>query len=125
MTRELEPTHPIRPTTAPRHAGVWGAVVTWFCRLVVGATQALLVYFAYATAAQPSCGPWPKPDRWPTLLPVLGVTGLGVLAAWWFIGWLVRLDTTVGWLACLFGVVAGVIIMQFAAILVMSLMTFC
>lgn len=114
-----------RPPIDAAHSGPVGAFVGWACRAVLAGGFALLVSFALRTNAQPPCGPLPKPDRWPLLLPALGISALFVIGGWWLIGRIARLDSTAAWLVALFGVTACVLFAQLVAVLFLSFATLC
>ena len=116
------PDPPARPRR-DRRAG--GAIVTWLSRLLIVAMQTLVGWISYATIVQPACGPWPKPDRWPFVVPVEAVTGLVFAVAWWLIGRQAREESTAGWLlSVLFALmVAGSV--QIFGVLFLSFVTLC
>lgn len=121
----LDPTFYKPPDSKPAHASWWGSAIAWTCRVVVGATQLLVVSTALEAADLPACGPGPAPNRWPLLGPLLGGSIIASIAAWWFIGWLVRLDSTAAWLVALVGIAFGMIMLHIGLVMFMSLMTFC
>jgi heme/copper-type cytochrome/quinol oxidase subunit 3 len=121
----MDPTTPYRePTTTPPPEGS-GSILASACRLGLGLAAVCLLGFASQTAAQPSCGPWPKPDRWPSLLPVLIIGALLVAGGWWSLGRLARRAPTVGRALAMLGVTAGVLAALFVALLYMSFVTLC
>lgn len=116
---------PYTPDGPPAHAAWWGSLLGWSARAIVTATQLLVVSLAMKVADQPGCLSSAVPNRWPTLGPVLAVTLLATVGAWWFIGRARRFDSTAVWLITLFGIVGAMIVLQVIAVLFLSLSTFC
>lgn len=109
----------------PVHAGGLGTAVVWGCRLVLGAALAALVRMAFLSAALPSCGPGPAPDRWPTLLPALVVAALVVGGAGWLVGRLKRMDSALTFFFAVAGVMVVALFALGIVVLAMSFMTLC
>jgi hypothetical protein len=116
---------PTDSSIEPAHAGGLGSAVVWGCRLVLGAALAALVRMAFVSAALPSCGPGPTPDRWPTLLPALAVATLVVSGAGWFGGRLKRMDSALSFFFAVAGVMVVAIFALGIVLLAMSFMTLC
>jgi hypothetical protein len=85
-----------------------------------------IVEFAFVTARQPGCMPNYRPDRWPTLYWVIGISALVVvlgIAASWATSRLCETDGS--WVVALGFITLLVYIVLFCMLLFMSLMTFC
>jgi hypothetical protein len=109
----------------PAHAGGLGSAVVWGCRLVLGAALAALVRMALLSAALPSCGPGPAPNRWPTLLPALAVATLVVSGAGWAVGRLKRMDSALSFFFAVAGVMVVAMFALALVLLAMSFLTLC
>jgi peptidoglycan biosynthesis protein MviN/MurJ (putative lipid II flippase) len=119
---EPSPTHSF---VEPAHAGGLGNAVVWACRIVLGAALAALVRMAVLSAALPSCGPGPKPERWPTLLPALVIAALVAGGAGWLVGRLKRLDSAASFFFAVVGVMMVALFALGIVLLAMSFMTVC
>jgi len=109
----------------PLHRGRFGATMMWSARLLLVAIFAVLVSFARDSAAMPACGPWPAPDRWPTLIPPLVVAGIASLVGCVLLGLCRRSDSAAVWFFASGGSVVGAIGVHFMVLLYMSFTTLC